>query len=92
MQRITGEPAVVRPQQISGLDPDASSPDSIGSAYTENMISSVFSSTGRALYQMADDMYRAHGQTGLDDGIKVAASRYKDTAIAGSKLAQPTVW
>jgi hypothetical protein len=89
MSRITGEPALVRPQQVTGLDPDASSPDGIGTAYAENMISSLFSSTGRALYQMSDDMYRAYGKGGLEDGVRVAASRYKDNTVTSGALTKP---
>lgn len=90
MSRITGEASLVQPQKISGFDPEASQPDSIGSAYTQNMIAALFSSTGRSMYQMVDDMYRAYGQTGtLEDAAKVAKSRYKDTAYKGSALARP---
>jgi hypothetical protein len=81
MTRITGEPALVQPQQISGLDPSMQKPDGLASAGMANMIGSLFSSTGQSLYTIADDMYRAYGQPGLEDsgGLdRIATERYWD--------------
>jgi hypothetical protein len=87
MTRITGEPALVRPQQISGLDPDMQKPDGLTSAGIANLIGSVFSSTGQTLYQITDDMYRAYGQPGLDDsgGLdRIVKDRYIDNLARSS--------
>lgn len=83
--RMTGELQTERVQNLTGLEDDTRRPDALATAHTENMLAALFSTVGRTLYSITDDMYRAYGQkpdmvTALDQGLQ----RWKDGAAKSS--------
>lgn len=93
MSRVTDETMMERTQQLTGLEDDTKRPDSMVSAHMENMISAIFSTAGRSILQMADDLYRAHGKTGdFTKGMDVALSRWRDTASKSAGLFTPVLF
>lgn len=93
MTRMTGQATEERTQGLTGLESDTRRPDSVVSAHTENMITAIFSTTGRSVLQMADDLYRGYGKSGdLNKSIDLATQRWKDNAVKGSGPFRPLLF
>lgn len=85
MSRMTGEAMMEKEQNLTGTEAGTRRPDSLGSAHLENMMTALFSTVGRSLYGMADDMYRAYGKShDIDKSVQVGVDRWQDTASRGA--------
>jgi hypothetical protein len=57
------------------------------------MITAIFSTTGRSVVQMSDDLYRAYGKTGdASQALNVAHSRWRDNAARGAGPFKPLLF
>lgn len=93
MSRVTDETTMERTQSLTGLEDDTSRPDSLLSAHMENMLSALFSTTGRSIYQMADDLTRSYGKTSdLNKSTEVALNRWRDNAVKGAGPFRPILF
>jgi hypothetical protein len=93
LSRVTDATALERHQQLTGLEDDTSRPDSIVSAHTENMLSALFSTTGRSVLQMTDDLYRGYNKTGdIGKSMDTSLSRWRDNSAKSAGIFRPLLF
>lgn len=93
MTRISGETTPVMTQRMSGMDMDKTRVDGMGSAYAENIVSSLFGTAGDSVWRMADDAGRAFGDTGeVGAAVDAALSRYKDKMVNSTATLKPILF
>jgi hypothetical protein len=93
LSRVTDATALERHQQLTGLEDDTSRPDSLVSAHTENMLSALFSTTGRSVLQMTDDLYRGYNKTGdIGRSLDTSLSRWRDNSAKSAGIFRPLLF
>ena len=93
MTRVSGSTMMERTQELTGTDEDLRRPDALTAAHIENVLGAMFSTVGRSVLQMADDMYRAYGKSGdMNKAIDQGMQRWKDTASKGGGLFRPFLY